>query len=107
MIYVGADAHVRPAELCSAAKRTILRRKNGIHGKYKEANQGRTQESKTHGAQESESRKAVKAAGVRPWIEEAQSEEDGARRGEAVKRRRLAFSTWRLAFKDQMLSANC
>jgi hypothetical protein len=44
-----------------------------------------TKESKTHIAQESERGKAAEATGVRPWIEEAQSEEDGARRGEAVK----------------------
>ena len=47
---------------------------------------------KTHRPQESEDGKAAEAAGVCPWLEEAQSEEDGARRGEAVK-----GSTWHLA----------
>src|ERR1700686_2886502 len=57
---------------------------NSTHGKYKDAEQKRTQESKKNVAQESESRKAAEAAGIRPWLEEAQSEEDGARRGEAI-----------------------
>jgi hypothetical protein len=64
------------------------------HGKHKETKQGRTQKIETHRAQESEGGKAAEAAGICPWLEEAQSEEDGARRGEAVKRQHLAFSTW-------------
>jgi hypothetical protein len=62
------------------------------HGKHKETKQGRTQKIETHRAQESEGGKAAEAAGICPWLEEAQSEEDGARRGEAVK-----GSTWHLA----------
>src|ERR1700686_2830296 len=57
---------------------------NSTHGKYKDAEQRRTQESKPNAAQESKSRKASEAAGIRPRLEEAQREEDGARRGEAI-----------------------
>lgn len=65
------------------------------HGKHKKAGQRRTQESKTRITQESENRKAAEAAGIRSRIEKAQSEEDGARRGEAVE---TALGTWHLAF---------
>jgi DNA helicase-2/ATP-dependent DNA helicase PcrA len=59
-----------------------------IHGKHQEVEQRRSQESKARIAQENQSGKAQKAAGLRPWIEEAQSEEAGARPGEAVVVRR-------------------
>jgi hypothetical protein len=62
-----------------------IKQSGRIHGKYKEANQGRTQEIKTHRPQESEGGKAAEAPGICSWLKEAQSEEDGARRGQAVR----------------------
>ena len=74
---------------------------------HKETEQGRTQESKTRGAQESKGGKAAEAPGVRARLEEAQSEEDGARPGEAVKATHLAFSIWHLASDASGLNAEC
>jgi hypothetical protein len=56
-----------------------------IHGKYQKTEQGRTQESKTNIAQESENRKAAEAAGVRARLKKTQGEEDGAWRSETIK----------------------
>jgi hypothetical protein len=55
-----------------------------IHGKHITVEQGRTEESKTHGAQKTQSRKASEGTGLSAWLEEAESEEVGARSGEAV-----------------------
>jgi hypothetical protein len=88
---------------CSKSKQLI---QESTHGEHKEIEQGRTQKSKTHIAQESEDRKTAEAAGICSWLEEAQSEEDGSRRGEAVK---PALSIWHLArnVRGQMLIAKC
>jgi hypothetical protein len=86
------DAHVGTAALGGSAEQITQGEINSTHGKYKKTKQGRTQKVKTYCPQESENRKAAEAAGICPWLEEAQGEEDGARRGEAVK-----DSTWHLA----------
>jgi hypothetical protein len=56
-----------------------------IHGKHKDTDQGRTQESKANSPQESEGGETAEATGVRTWLEKAQSEEDGTRRGETLR----------------------
>ena len=56
----------------------------GFHGQYIEAKQGRAQEGKARVAQETQSGKAAEAAGISSRIEEAESQEDGTRPGEAV-----------------------
>jgi hypothetical protein len=55
-----------------------------IHGKYNQTKQRRTQEEQANRPQESESGKAEEATRLCARIEEAESEETGARSGEAV-----------------------
>ncbi|MFZ3264598.1 MAG: hypothetical protein WA172_11415, partial [Terriglobales bacterium] len=57
-----------------------------IHGRYKKTNQRRTQEIQTHRPQEDQSGKAEEATRLRARIEKAQSEKDGSRTGQTLKR---------------------
>ncbi|MGO8795640.1 MAG: hypothetical protein ACLQLC_12525 [Candidatus Sulfotelmatobacter sp.] len=56
----------------------------GIHGKYSNLKQRRTEEGETGLAQKDEGGKAEEAAGLCSGIEKAQGEEVGARAVEAV-----------------------
>src|SRR5579871_6438821 len=55
------------------------------HGKHIKADQRRTQEVQTHGAQEAQSGKAAEAPRLASRIEEAKGQETGSRTGEAVR----------------------
>jgi hypothetical protein len=64
---------------------TKFRVPESTHGKHSNIKQRRTQESKTHGAQEEQNRESIEAPRVRSRIEETQSEEAGARHVEEVR----------------------
>jgi hypothetical protein len=68
---------------------------NRTHGKHNRTQQRRTQETKTHSAQEEKSRATIEAARVRAGIEEEQSEEAGTRHGKEVEPQlALAIGAW-------------
>ncbi len=56
----------------------------GTHGKYSDVEQGRTQEGQAPDAQEARGGESEKTAYLRPRLEKAQSEKDGARPVEAI-----------------------
>jgi hypothetical protein len=63
---------------------SITKSRTGLHGKHNCTQQRRTQESETHRAEEAQNRVSIKAPRIRTRVEEAESQEDGARTGEAL-----------------------